>query len=226
MYIGTSSIGVGCGAQKTATEIVQGAAYTTQLAQTSRFSSREKMAGYPSWVTTGQLDYEKGLGHVVTGNAAINYEIRYLPSVMYLGPLRGSEARVAAKTLGLSQRQWEAIECSSPKGPEIGAQGISSFGEDPRKVFGLLRDAGWNFRKVGDATVRGAERTVYETSIQTAAGSKNNMATIEVAVDSTGLVRRIREETKGYTLVREFYDFGVPVQVKPPNTPDVIHKSC
>jgi hypothetical protein len=86
---------------------------------------------------------------------------------------------------------------------------------DPRQTLPLLRSVAESFRFVGTATLQGIETTRYRGRLAN--------GPVEVWTDVDGVVRKIRlrderkdEFAKGYTRTREYFDFGVEVDVSPP----------
>jgi hypothetical protein len=85
----------------------------------------------------------------------------------------------------------------------------------PFDGFSLLRQVASGFRSVGRSQVRGVDTTHYRGRLNVGAVQ----GSIEVWVDEDDVVRKSRhtgDKVDGFTSVREYFDFGVDVEVSAP----------
>jgi hypothetical protein len=90
---------------------------------------------------------------------------------------------------------------------------------DPTKLLGYLRSTS-NVQKVGAATIRGVATTQYVAHIK--AGTKR--VPLDVWVDGSGLVRRLRVDSQGVNASVDLFDFG-NVEVAVPPSSDTVDLS-
>lgn len=92
---------------------------------------------------------------------------------------------------------------------------------DPRQTLPLFRETLTGFRKVGRERVRGVETTHYRGRLDIGGAT----GAIELWADDDDVARKVRQsdETRdrfveGYTRTREYFDFGVDVDVSAPDS--------
>jgi hypothetical protein len=94
-------------------------------------------------------------------------------------------------------------------------QGTCSFAlfQSPERAFELLQQVA-DLDEVGEERLRGAQTTRYRGSLSIGAVQ----GPVEVWVDDLGVVRRERQEggDGGFVSTRDYFDFGVDVNVAPP----------
>jgi hypothetical protein len=103
---------------------------------------------------------------------------------------------------------WERIEV------EESASGVCALDliGDPYTELEVFRTVAEDLREVGREQVRGVETTHYTGTLR--AGTAEG--TMELWVDADEVVRKRRQRDPGLTTVREYYDFGVDVDVELP----------
>jgi hypothetical protein len=108
----------------------------------------------------------------------------------------------------------------------VDSAGVSTFGEDPRGDLDLLRRFSPGFHRAGQALIRGVPTRAYRGVIYVPAMPDSGRETATVWIDRQGLVRRLKEESGGGYDVRDYDDFGVPVQVTAPPANAVGRARC